>query len=274
MLKKLLSISLVLISYTALALPIYSPSQMQVIHERGYLRVAILNESLAPFTIVNSDTSLTGIDIEMAHEAAAILGVKVQFDRSAKTYEELLQRVYDKKDDIAISGIIRTPTRAQSVQFSSPYYTYPIGLLVNRIKYDKLNGNLFTAFNAAKIKIGVLKDGAFVGYVEYLYPKAKLVLYESIAQMLQDVELDKIDASMMDELVVRKWLSEKPERALRTRYLVIPNYHAAYSIATSYDYQKFGQWLNEFIDEAKAIGVTERLLKKYTQDENNAATPH
>ncbi len=267
MLKKLILLFTIFISCSVNALPIYSPSQMQVIHDRGYIRVAIFGQSLEPFIIRTDANHLSGIDIDLAYEVGNLLGVQVKFDQSAQTYDQLLRLVYDRKVDIAISGIIRTPTRAKSVRFSSPYYIYPAGLLVNRIKYDQLNGNFLTALNSKGIKIGALEGSAFLGYVEYLYPKAKLILYKTSAEMLQDVVADKADACMMDELVVRQWLAQQPERALRTRYLVIPEYNVGYAIVTSYSYPNFGQWLSEFVDEAKSIGFTQRLLKKYTRSD-------
>ncbi len=132
-------------------------------------------------------------------------------------------------------------------------------------KVFEINGNVLTAFNDPKIKIGLLIGSAFTDYVTYLYPKAKIVFYESSLQMLQSVADDQVDAVLMDELVVKMWLANKPERALRTRYIVLPDYNAGYAIATSYDYRTFGEWINEFVDEARAIGMTQRLLKKYTQ---------
>lgn len=270
MLAKGLAVVILVFCSTAFGQVIYSPSHMADIHKRGYIRVGILDQPVAPFIIHNPDGSVTGIDAELANEIGQLLGAKVIFDNSAKTYDELLQHVYDKTDDIAISGIVRTPTRAKSVYFSDPYLTFPVGILVNRVQFDHAQENLEAFLNQPTTKIATLDGSAYVGFIKFVYPNAKIVSYESVTQLMEDVTTDKIDACMMDQLVVQYWLAQKPERALRSRYLPLTNYTAQYAIAASYSDPVFGLWLNQFVSESHAAGFSDRLLKKYAKGNTNA----
>lgn len=245
------------------SLPVYSPSHMAEIQKRGYIRIGIIAQSYPPFVIHHSNGDVSGIDIDLGRKIAQILGVKAVFDNSAETYATLMSNIYNKKDDIVLSGLVSIPSRAKSIYFSVPYLRSPVGLLVNRVKYDKFIKNTIPSFNDDSVKIGVLDASAYIGYIEFLYPKAHIVTFESIDKLMQSVSNGNIDACMMDDLFIRNWLAERPERAIHTRYILIPGYYAEYGIATSYAFPILGQWLDNFVREAINLSFIDQLTKKY-----------
>lgn len=120
MLRQGLMAILLLLSGLATAVPVYTPSQMDVIQKRGYLRVGVIAINHAPFIIHQKDGQLSGIDIDLAKEVANLLSVKIVFDNSATTYEQLLQNMFDKKDDMIISALLSVPSRGKSVFSVNP----------------------------------------------------------------------------------------------------------------------------------------------------------
>lgn len=247
----------------ALALPIYNPSHMETIKKRGYIRVGILNEDYPPYAMHNKQGQYVGIDISIVREIANLLGVKVVYDTSASTYDTFLKNMYDRKDDIIISALVSVPSRAKSLLFTIPYYRSSIGLLINRVKYDNLENDKVPEFNSSNITIGVVTASAYKSYIHYIYPKAKIVVYKSAKRLLHAVVQGKLDGCMMDDLFIKAWLAEKPQRALRTRYILLSGYYANFAIATSYRYPIFGKWLNNVIQNMNDIGFFNRLLNKY-----------
>ncbi len=245
-------------------LPIYAPSQMSVISKRGYIRVGIWAQSYPPFVIYHGNGDVEGIDIALARKIADLLGVKVVFDK-ADTYTELMQNAFDKKDDIILSAVVSIPSRARSLDFSNPYLRSPVGILVNRVKYDNLRKNINVLFNTSSVKIGVIRASAYIGIIEFMYPKATIEIYDEADQLMADVTDGKLDGCMMDDLFVKAWLAQQPERAIRTRYLTLPGYYAGYGIATSYSYPVLATWLNNFVQEAQFIGFMDELLAKYSR---------
>jgi polar amino acid transport system substrate-binding protein len=263
MFHKGLLLCLLCLAFSAMSITFYSPSQLSVIHNRGYIRVGILKGNYPPFIIKNKAGQLTGLEIELVESLAELLQVKIQYDNSARSYDELLQNMYEKKDDIIVSGLVSIPSRATSVYFSSNYTVSPVGILVNRIKYDHLPANKLPNFDNANFKIGVLEASAFIGYIHFMYPKATIVTYINLHKLMQDVSDGKVDACMMDHLFIKDWLAQQPERAIRTRYITFPGFQVGYAIGTSYDYRVLGLWLDNFVQEAISIGFIDRLMKKY-----------
>ena len=87
---------------------------------RGELVVAVLGVDQPPF-FEQQHGQLVGIDIDMAKEIAAKLGVKVRFNRDAKTFDSVVSLLANGDADMAISKLSRTLSRAQVISFSTPY---------------------------------------------------------------------------------------------------------------------------------------------------------
>lgn len=94
-------------------------SRLDRIKAAGQIRVCIWPDYYS-ITYRNTRTgALEGIDIEMAREFAADLGVKVQFiDSSFKT---LIADLTEDKCDVSMHGIGITPARQEKLDFSRPH---------------------------------------------------------------------------------------------------------------------------------------------------------
>jgi len=245
-------------------LPVFPDSQLAVIKKRGYLKVGIFTENSEPF-VIQKNNQLTGIDIDLAKVMADHLGVKVVFDKVSNRYNDLFWQAYNHQDDIVMSGIIRTLARSESLYLSSPYYKFQVGLLANRLKYDYLSGSVMEVFNRPNVTIGQMQDSAFIDYIHYLYPNAKVKEFENMTELFHALQMGEIDATMIDEVAARAWLNSKPQRALKTRYYLQKDLYAEYVVATSYDYPILGRWLDLFTQQAVDIGFMQKLLLKYTK---------
>lgn len=254
----------VVASIFAVDIPYYTPSQLAVIKQRGYLKVAIIDNDHPPFIFKAPGQPLQGLDIELAQNIAMLLQVKLRIDNRSKNYGDLIQKIYQKQDDIAVSAIVSVPSRAKAMYLSAPYLRSPIGLLVNRIKYDHLETGKIPNFNFPTIHIGSISSSAYIGYIHHIYPQATIVPYDNETKLLSDVMNGSLDACMDDDLFIKTWLAEKPERALHTRYIVLPGYYASYAVATSYGYPILGKWLDNFIQEAINLGFMNDIIFKYS----------
>ena len=101
---------------------------------RGELVVAIISSDSAPF-FSEKDGSVVGTDVDVARLIAKELGVPVRFDRSAKTFEAVVEMAAEGRADIGMGRLARTVLRAQKVSFSAPYMKLPhicLRILVSR----------------------------------------------------------------------------------------------------------------------------------------------
>src|SRR6478752_3283243 len=89
------------------------------IRAAGVLRVGTTGD-YTPFSLIQSDGSYRGADIDMAQDLAAMLGVRLQFVPTV--WVELLDDFLAGKFDIAMGGVTVTAARAERAFFSVPTF--------------------------------------------------------------------------------------------------------------------------------------------------------
>src|SRR4051794_27536246 len=85
----------------------------------GLLRVGITGD-YTPFSLKRPDGSYDGADIELAHDLAERLGVRVSFVPTI--WVELLDDFLADRFDIAMGGVTVTAARAEKAFFSVPTF--------------------------------------------------------------------------------------------------------------------------------------------------------
>src|SRR5262249_28990894 len=100
----------------------------------GELIVAMTAGDQPPFYYVGSDGQLAGLDATLARDIASRLGVKVSFNRSPKSFNEVVELVAQGGADVAISKLSRTLTRAQMVPYHTPCAPSRHPMLCNRLR--------------------------------------------------------------------------------------------------------------------------------------------
>jgi polar amino acid transport system substrate-binding protein len=91
---------------------------IKAILDRGELIVAMTAGDQPPFYYVEPNGQLAGLDATLARDIASRLGVKVSFNRSPKSFNEVVELVAQGGADVAISKLSRTLVRAQMVRFT------------------------------------------------------------------------------------------------------------------------------------------------------------
>ena len=79
------------------------PPDIERIRSSGELRVAMTADLWPPFFFLNKNKELMGLDVDLATEIARRLGVRVRFVREAKTFDEIVTMVVDRRADIAVA---------------------------------------------------------------------------------------------------------------------------------------------------------------------------
>src|SRR5229473_6965687 len=89
------------------------------IRAAGVLRVGTTGD-YTPFSLIQSDGSYRGADIDMAHDLAGLIGVRLQF--VATVWVDLLDDFLGDKFDIAMGGVTVTAARGEKAFFSVPTF--------------------------------------------------------------------------------------------------------------------------------------------------------
>jgi ABC-type amino acid transport substrate-binding protein len=256
---------------TPSALPIRSSisPDFQRILERGKLVVALLGIDNPPFFMLDKNGELYGLDVKIAKSIAEQLDVKVEFVRSAKTFNEVVDIVYDLGADMAISKLSKSLSRAKKVRFSRPYLTMRHGLLVNRLQLaQRAKGrNTVEMIKQLDGKVGVIKGSSYVGFTKQKFPKATVVEYPSWnPDIINAVIRGDILAAYRDELEVKKIVLSNPDAALKFQTIALTDTQDSIAIALPWDSQHLLDFVNQCLETMKFEYTADTLLKEYSQN--------
>jgi polar amino acid transport system substrate-binding protein len=241
------------------------PPDIQRILQRGKLIVATLNQDNPPFFVTNSAGELEGLDAEVARSLADQLGVEVEFNRSAATFDQVVKSVYQLDADLAISKLSRTLNRAKLVRFTQPYVTMRQGLLVNRLQIaQQANGrNIAEVIRGLEGKVGVIQGSSYVGFLQKKFPKAEIVEFPSWSAAIDAVIRGEVLATYRDELEVKKIVLSKPDAALQFQTIALTDTEDSIAIALPWDSQHLLAFVNQSLEMMHINHTADSLLQDY-----------
>ncbi|THG37423.1 substrate-binding periplasmic protein [Sphingomonas olei] len=162
-----------------------------------------------PFSFVDPwSNELTGsmVDTATAVVKAAGLGVET----AITPFSALIPSLVARKIAVIAAALLRTPERERIVAFSQPVYRYTGALIVRGDDRRSLR---------SLDQIGTLRTGAQVGsrFVDQLEAAgaSNVATYESLADILRDLENGRIDVGYGDEPIVRYQLRVGSRRNVR-----------------------------------------------------------
>jgi ABC-type amino acid transport substrate-binding protein len=217
---------------------------------RGELVVAVLGVDQPPF-FQQQNGQLVGIDIDIAKELANKLGVKVRFNRDAKTFDAVVTLLANGDADLAISKLSRTLTRAEVVSFSTPYIRLHRALLLNRVKFAQLaKGRAVPdVIRSYDGDIGVVTNSSYATYVQTNFPHAKVQSYPSWEALLKALNAGEVTAAYRDEFEVKHVLKMDPTASLRLRVVTLEDLDDTISIGVNVNAPALLAFVNQFLAE-------------------------
>lgn len=240
---------------------------IQGIVERGKLVVAILKIDNPPFFITTPQGKIEGIDIELSDRIAKELGVTLEINRTANTYDEVINLVASGKVDLGVSKLSYTDERAKKVLYTKPYAIFRKAMLVNRLLYAGIKkqhnvNTLIDLFSKHDSTIGVIKKSSYVDFAENLFPKASIIEIETWDQALNLVLEGKILALFRDEFETRKFLLSRPDTNLKLLPLIIKSQEDSIRMAVPRNRLHFLLWINGFLETNQIKYDASMILEK------------
>jgi ABC-type amino acid transport substrate-binding protein len=232
--------------------------EIKSIQEKGELVVAMMSKDQKPFFMKTKAGELIGFDVEIAQEVARRLKVKLRFDRSAQTYDDVVDAVAQGKADMGISMLSFTPRRGLKALFTKPYFTLYKAAIINRVSIARAGevsikellgpGKWERKKKTSNIKqvkpvIGVLTGTAYVRYVKVTFPECEIIESESWSQLVDKVTKGELTAAFSDSNDIKLAVTQDPNIVIDIKPVILkaPDYlYIAYS--NKYPY------LADFID--------------------------
>ncbi|MDJ0692352.1 MAG: cation:dicarboxylase symporter family transporter [Xenococcaceae cyanobacterium MO_188.B32] len=141
------------------------------IKRRGVIRIGFDPDNL-PWSYYNSQQQLVGFDIDMAHQLAHELGVKIEF--VPLQFSTLGQLMGEDHFDLAMSGIVGTIERFQQTRFSDPYLYVNLALVVPDYR-DEEFATLESINQMKNLRIGVEDPAILTKKIQELLPDVEFI---------------------------------------------------------------------------------------------------
>lgn len=232
------------------------------IMRRGELVVALLRTDTRPFVYVK-DGELRGVDIDLVRKVAEGLHVPIRFDRSAITYDEVVQRVANGQADLGVSKLARTLKRAQLVMFSIPYMHLEHALLINRVAFAKMAGeqSVSQAVRNFTGTMAVLAGSSWGEFAQRNFVRAKSVRFETWPEAVEAVKAGAVVAAYRDAIEVRTVMRADPELALTLRTVTFTDLNSVLCVMVGSQDGVLQSFVNEVVANQHHKLTANELIK-------------
>jgi polar amino acid transport system substrate-binding protein len=214
-----------------------------------------LDDNFPPMGFRDEQNQITGFDVDLAIETAKRLGVEVEFkpiDWSAKEAE-----LNSKRIDALWNGLTITEKRKENIAFTTPYLKNRQIVVLTTASSIKRKSDL-----VGKV-IGVQDGSTAVEAVEN-DPVSKtfkeLKKFGDNMTALLDLTAGRLDAVVVDEVVGRYYVTQKPEE-----YIVLDDDFGdeEYGVGVRKDDTELLDKLQKAIDEIKQDGSATKISEKW-----------
>jgi polar amino acid transport system substrate-binding protein len=236
------------------------------IQKRGKLIVAMYYVDKPPFYFVDKEGNTIGNDPEIAEAIAKAIGpdVKVEYLRTAKTFDEIIQLVHEGKADIAISKLSYTMERAKRVIYSQePYIELYAAFMINRSAPSALSlSELFA--KKSGYKLCAIKGSSQVRVAQELFPNVDILGVETAEDTLKFLQEGKCIGSMRDNNEIRKILFDNPKLNLRYKSVILKDKKDPIFIVTDPKKPKLAYFIDLLLENTQSLKLSlDQIFAKY-----------
>ncbi len=241
------------------------PPDIQRILDRGRLIVAVLGNDNAPFFVETENGQADGLDIQLAQALADQLGVDLELNRSPDTFNGVVETVYYRGADMAISKISRTMKRAVRVRFSHPYLQMRQGLLINRLLLAQQTNsdNVIETIRGLTGDVGVIEGSSYVGFLQQKFPQATIVELASWEDIVTAVSAGDLLAGYRDEFEIKKVVKTKPDAALQLQTAVLTDTQDALAMVLPWESTHLLAFTNQYLDNLATEYTVDGILEEF-----------
>lgn len=262
---------------TSITAPTTEPTAtLNDLKERGYINVAVKTD-VPNFGYQNEDGTFDGLEIDIAYELAAALfdvdSAQAQKDELVHfigvTYDERGSILDDGTADFTIATFSITDEREQLWNFTTPYYTDSIGLMVEKALTDSnsLGTSAITSISKLDGKIiGVARDTTtredLLAYLDRngLDITPQFMEFGSYSALKKALDAGTIDVFSVDRSILYGYVDSKTT--------ILPDKFAYqdYGIATTKANTELAEFAQQTLDKISQDGTLSELIRSRNID--------
>lgn len=240
--------------------------RLQLIKEKGVITVASPQNDVSYFYIDPNTKKIEGTEADIITEIASRLGINKIETRNLPFVNLLDKLNTDDSIDIASGGIFITPEREKIVAFTQPIYKATEAVVVPTFSNINFKSDLKNAV------VGVEKGTVYESMGER-WKNDKIikdiVIFENSTELLDAIYKRKIDAGIVDSVIVKYSLLKNKNIPLRILKDYTPELSGNIAIAVRKNDKTLLDAFNEKIKEMKADGTLYAILVENGLDRNN-----
>ncbi|MGC2414864.1 MAG: transporter substrate-binding domain-containing protein [Stellaceae bacterium] len=165
------------------------------IRAAGVLRVGTTGD-YTPFSLIQRDGSYQGADIDMAHDLAERVGVRVEFVPTV--WVDLLDEFLAGRFDIAMGGVTVTAARAERAFFSIPTFVDGKRPLCRREDRERFIS--VAAINQPGVRVVANPGSANEAFARANFTRADLKIHHDNASVFMEIVAGRADVMVTDGL--------------------------------------------------------------------------
>lgn len=208
-----------------------------------------------------------GIDMELANGIAAQLGVEPVFDRSAATFDGMVNLVSSGQADLAIGKLSRTLQRGRSIVYSRPYAMLRQGLIANRLNLARMAQGkppeqIIRDFSG---DLGVIEGSSFATYAPTTFPHAQIRRFASWDLIIDAIRNGTIDMAYRDDFEIKKLMVDDPSMTVVARSITLTDKVDTIAVGVRPDNPHLAAFVDLYLDLARGQQVlnTDEIIARY-----------
>jgi polar amino acid transport system substrate-binding protein len=219
------------------------------------LRVAMVLQFPPQFYRDPQTREPAGYDVEMLKLMAKDLGAELDIDDM--DFTAAVPSLVSGKVDLIAAGLVNTPERAKTIQFTDPYVPYQLVAMIQK------GGGIADAdqLNQPGRVISVLLGSTSHELAKVRFPKAEIRALDRQDACMLEVSSKKADACIMERYLAIPYVRNNPQ----TTALLTPDkpFATQYGcLALRYGNPRFLYWVNNWLHYYKANGVLDALYDR------------
>ncbi len=226
---------------------------------RDLLRVGT-EPTFAPFEFLDTKSKdFTGYDMDLIRAVGEKAGYEVKILNMG--FDALIPAVLTGQIDVIAAGISITPERQKRVDFTTPYYTSGVSMLVRKTDAQKFR--TFDDLAGARIAVQIGTTGA--EKAKGVKP-AKVTSFNTTSEAFMDLMTGNSDAVLLDRPVLGYYLRNQAKAA---KVLTIPPFISdaeEFGFAVKKGNKALLDKLNAAYAELKAAGELDKIRAKWFQE--------
>ncbi len=233
-----------------------SANELEQIKKDGVIKVGTMG-TYPPYTFLNEQKEVDGFDPDIAKEIAKRIGVKAEF--TTQEFSGLIPSLQAKKFDVVVSQVTITDERKKQIDFTDPYITNQVKIIVNENNNDitKLED-----FKGKKVGVGLGTNDETYLRTEVL-PKVgdfEIKTYDDVITSLKDLDAGRIDATINNLYALKPIVDEN---GFKIKAVGEPIKSDEAGIALRKDNAELQEAMNKALTDMKADGTYDTIFKKW-----------